>query len=46
MSPEGDRNHRGRMLPRSYPYAGENTTEIFCIRNSGVLKGKKFANDI
>ena len=21
------------MLPGSYPYAGENTTEIFCIRN-------------
>ena len=28
------------------PYAGEDPTEIFSIRNHGILKRKQFANDI
>ena len=41
-----DRNHRSRMLPRSYPYAGKDTAEVFCIRNRGIFEGEKFAHDI
>ena len=46
MQKKRDRNYRSRMLQRSYPYAGKNSTKIFSIRNSGVLERKKFANDI
>ena len=41
-----NKNHRSRMLPRSYPYAGKDTAEVFCIRNRGIFEGEKFAHDI
>ena len=41
-----DRDYRGTMYGGSCAYAGEDTTEIFGIRNSRILKGKKFAYDI
>ena len=34
------------MLPRSYPYAGKDTAEVFCIRNRGIFEREKFAHDI
>ena len=37
---------RGRNLSRSRPYAGRNTAEDECIRFCGVLKGKKYPDDI
>ena len=46
MQKERNRNHRSRMLPRSYPHAGKDTAEVFCIRNRGVFEGEKFAHDI
>ena len=39
MQKERNRNHRSRMLPRSYPYAGKDTAEVFC-KIVGYLKGK------
>ena len=41
-----DRNHRSRMLFKPYSYAGKDSVEVFRIRNSGLLKRKKLANDI
>ena len=46
MQKKGNRNNRSGMLPGSHSYAGKNTTEIFGIRNCGVLKRKKLAYDI
>lgn len=39
-------DNRGRMLPRLYPYVGENTAEIFSIKDCRRFKEKKFADDI
>lgn len=46
MPQKGNRDHRGRMLSRSYPYAGKDTAQIFGIRNSRIPEGKKFPYDI
>ena len=46
MQKERNRNHRSRMLPRPYPYAGKDTAEVFRIRNRGIFEREKFAHDI
>ena len=46
MQKKGDRDYRSRMHARSYPHAGEDTTEIFGIRNCGISEREKFTHDI
>lgn len=46
MQKKRNRNYRSGMLQRSYTYAGTYSTEVFCVRNSRILKRKKFVNDI
>lgn len=40
MHPETRRNTGSRMLPGSYPYAGDDTATSKCIRFHGVSKSK------
>ncbi len=46
MSKKRNRDYRSRMHARSCPYASENSSQIFSIRNSRIFKEKKFAYDI
>lgn len=40
MQEKGDRNHRSRVMPVSYLYAGEDIAKIFRVENVGYMKGK------
>ena len=43
---EGDRDRRGRSVPRSYPHADQHPTEAERIPSDGVPERKKFADDL
>ena len=46
MPKERNRNNRGRMLSRPYPYARENSTKVFSIRNSRISQREECSHDI
>ena len=46
MQKKRNRNYRSRMLPGSYSYAGQDSTEVFSFRSSRVFERKEFAYDI
>lgn len=46
MSEKRNRDNGSVMYARSYTHVNTNSTKILSIRNNGILKRKKFANDI
>lgn len=46
MPQKGSRDYRSRMLSGTYSYAGEDTAQIFGIRNCRIPERKKFPYDI